>query len=179
MSQRQRDVFGRYLPSGTAAARSKPKVLVAPGRRRPADGKPTSKHWRAHFLAALAETSNVSGSAERARVSPSHAYAARRQDPGFAAQWRDALVEGYENLEMDLLGYLRNPAPERKMDVANAIRLLAHHRQFVAQQRAANDDRSEQEVLDSIDAMIDDMRARAAANAALLAEIDSEPGDDG
>jgi len=84
-----------------------------------------------------------------------------------------ALAQGYENLEMELLGYLRAPAPERKMDVANAIRLLTLHRQSVAHQRANQDDRSEQEVLDSIDAMIDDMRQRAAANAAQLAEAEA------
>ncbi|MEQ1716660.1 MAG: hypothetical protein ABL907_11850, partial [Hyphomicrobium sp.] len=86
--------------------------------------------------------------------------------------WQVALAQGYENLEMELLGYLRDPAPDRKMDVANAIRLLTLHRQSVAQQRAHADDRSEQDVLDSIDQMIDDMRQRAAANALQLTAAD-------
>ena len=137
------------------------------------------KHWRTYFLNALIETSNVTASAAQAGVSPSRAYKARREDPDFAAQWRVALREGYESLEMELLGYLRNPDPQNKMDVANAIRLLSKHREFVAHERALDDNRSEQEVLDSIDRMIDDMRQRAAANAALMAgsvaEADIEP----
>lgn len=176
MSERQRDARGRFVATGQTAKNRRPRVRVAPRDSNRAEGRQPGKRWRPCFLSALAETSNVKASADRADVSASQAYAARRQDGEFAAQWRDALCEGYENLEMDLLGYLRNPTAERKMDVANAIRLLAHHRQFVAQQRAASDDRSEQEVLASIDAMIDEMRSRAAANAALLAQIDAEAG---
>jgi hypothetical protein len=48
----------------------------------------------------------------------------------------------------------------------------------VAHERAAQDDRSEQEVLDSIDAMIDSMRERAAANAAQLQGSDNQDGPD-
>lgn len=130
---------------------------------------PATAGWRARFLEALAETSNVTASAARAGIPARTVYKYRRQDPAFAARWRAALAEGYENLEMELLCYLRNPAERPKMDVANAIRLMAMHRQEVARQRAVEDDRSEQEVLDSIDAMIDQMRQRSAANAALLA----------
>ena len=60
------------------------------------------------------------------------------------------------------------------MDVTNAIRLLTLHRQTVAQQRAQDDDLSEQEVLESINRMILDMRDRSAANTALLAEPDAD-----
>lgn len=170
MARPGRDASGRFVSTGAPTKRK--RIRVAPGLRKESGNEPVKldKHWRTYFLAALSETSNVKASADRAGVSASHAYAVRRQDADFAAAWRDALVEGYENLEMDLLGYLRSPAPQHKLDVANGIRLLAHHRQFVAQQRAASDDRDEQEVLDSIDAMIDEMRERAAANAALLAD---------
>lgn len=143
--------------------------------QRAAEGEgPIHKHWRTYFLEALIETSNVTASAARAGISPSRAYKVRRVDSDFAGQWRVALREGYENLEMELLGYLRNPDPQHKMDVANAIRLLSKHREFVAHERALEDNRSEQEVLDSIDTMIDTMRQRAAANAALLSDADPE-----
>lgn len=156
-----------------ARGKARPKKIRMPLRLRESEGEDRlNKHWRTYFLAALVETSNVTRSAERAGISVSRAYRVRREHPGFAAEWRQALCEGYENLEMELLGYLRDPDAGRKMDVANAIRLLAQHRQSVAHERAAQDDRSEQEVLDSIDAMIDSMRERAAANAAQLSERD-------
>ncbi|MGC1270754.1 MAG: hypothetical protein WA842_09185 [Croceibacterium sp.] len=126
--------------------------------------------WRSRFLEALVETSNVSASAIRAAIPLRTVYKARRNDPAFAAKWRAALAEGYENLEMELLAYLRDPQGRAKMDVANAIRLMAMHREEVARERAVEDDRSEAEVLESINRMIDDMRLRSAANSALLAE---------
>lgn len=154
-----------------AIIEQKPKVRL-PKRTRAEGDNPGTGHWRVYFLEHLIETSNVSASAAYAKTVPSRVYRTRKQDPLFAAQWDTALAEGYKNLEMDLLAYLRNPNPDRKMDVASAIRLLTLHRQSVAQSRAQGDDRSEQEVLDSIDAMIDEMRNRAAANAALAAEPD-------
>ena len=164
-------------PVGDSKTRKRTTRLTI--AQRAAEGEaPLHKHWRTYFLNALIETSNVTASAAQAGVSPSRAYKVRREDPDFAAQWRVALREGYENLEMELLGYLRNPDPRSKMDVANAIRLLTKHREFAAHERALEDNRSEQEVLDSIDRMIDDMRQRAAANAALLAESDPEVGQE-
>ena len=95
-----------------------------------ADGEgPVNKHWRTYFLQALAATSNVTASAKEAGVSPSRAYKARREHADFAADWRAALYEGYEHLEMEVLAQLRGHDPERKLDIANAIRLLAAHRQ--------------------------------------------------
>lgn len=135
--------------------------------------------WRTRFLDALIETSNVTASAARAAIPLRTVYKARRNDPAFAAKWRAALAEGYENLEMELLAYLRDPQGRAKMDVANAIRLMAMHRDAVASQRAMEDDRSEAEVLESINKMIDDMRVRSAANSALLAEEDTADDDEG
>ena len=166
--------------AAACAARGKARLkrTKLPPRLRESEGDDRlNKHWRTYFLAALVETSNVTRSAERAGISVSRVYRVRREHHGFAAEWRQALCEGYENLEMELLGYLRDPDAGKKMDVANAIRLLAQHRQSVAHERAAQDDRSEQEVLDSIDAMIDSMRERAAANAAQLQDGPDEPGE--
>jgi len=137
-----------------------------------------NRHWRGLFLDKLAETSNVTASAKAAGVSPSRAYKIRRVEPEFNAQWRAALVEGYEHLELEVLGYLRAADPARKMDVAGALKLLALHAQTVARERALREDDDEQAVLDSIDAFIEDMRQRRAANAAILSEDVTSDGAD-
>lgn len=141
------------------------------------------KNWRDTFLAALAETSNVSASAERAEISLSWAYKTRREDPAFARRWFVALCEGYDNLEMDLLHRLRTgetkDSERRKFDNTTSLRLLMAHRESAARERALADNRDEQEVLDSIDAMIDEMRERAAANARALGQADPENGLEG
>lgn len=155
--------------------RKKKNIRIPRQLREDAREGSLSKHWRTYFLAALVETSNITKAARAAGVAPSRAYRVRQDDPEFRAQWLIALAEGYHNLEMEVLGYLRDPAPEYKMDVANALRLLDRHRHLVAQQRALEDNRDEAEVLASIDAMIDEMRQRSAANGALLAE--TEPGN--
>ncbi|RZJ96243.1 MAG: hypothetical protein EOO76_19820 [Novosphingobium sp.] len=134
------------------------------------------KNWRVTFLAALAETSNVTASAQRADISLSWAYKQRREDTEFARRWIEALCEGYDNLEMDVLHRLRAgalvDAAGHKHDNASAIRLLVMHKADVARARALKDDDDEQAVLESIDAMIDAMRQRGAANAA---EIEAGP----
>lgn len=75
----------------------------------PAAPKPTKipKNWRALFLAALGETSNVAAAARAAGISLSHVYRLRRDNPDFKSRWMAALCEGYDNLEMDLLCWLR------------------------------------------------------------------------
>lgn len=153
-----------------APAARKKRAIKLPAKLRETEQIPGNRHWRAYFLAHLVETSNVTAAAKAAGVVPSRAYRTRQEDPDFAAQWRSALAQGYENLEMELLGHLRSPDPERKIDIANAIRLLSLHRETAARERAAADNRNEHEVLESIDAMIDEMRERAQANAALLAK---------
>jgi hypothetical protein len=153
----------KALPAAKQAKRRNKNTRLTPAQREAAGEGMLNKHWRTYFLQALAATSNVTASATEAGISPSRAYKARREHPHFAAQWRAALHEGYEHLEMEVLAYLRGNAPERRLDVANAIRLLAAHRDTVAQLRALEDETDEQEVLDSIDAMIDEMRQRSLA----------------
>jgi len=148
----------------------KKRTKITTTQRFEGEEGPINKHWRTYFLQALGESSNVSASAARAGVAPSRAYKVRREDAEFAAQWRAALYEGYQHLEMDVLCFLRVGETDRKIDVAAAIRLLAAHREAIAQERALIDNRDEQAVLDSIDAMIGEMRERSIANAALLAE---------
>jgi hypothetical protein len=131
--------------------------------------------WRTIFLQALAETSNVSASAAKANVTTARVYKARREEAAFAANWRAALREGYDNLEIELLGYLRSPDPARKMDVAAAVRLLAAHRAAVERERALEGEEDEQAVLDSIDAFLEGMRQRRIAHEAL--QIEGNPAD--
>ena len=164
-------------PSAAPAKRRKKSVTLTPSQRKEAGEGRLNKHWRTYFLQALAETSNVTQSAAAAEIAPSRAYKARREDPDFAAAWRAALVEGYDHLEMEVLGYLRSPDPARKLDVASATRLLTLHRETVAAERAQAQNRDPQAVLDSIDAMIDLMRERRAANARVIAET-AGGGDD-
>lgn len=127
-------------------------------------------HWRTIFLRALAESSNVSASAALANVTTARVYKARREEAAFAIKWRAALREGYDNLEIELLGHLRNPDPTRKMEVPAAVRLLAAHRATVERERALEGEEDEQAVLDSIDAFLEGIRQRRLANEALLIE---------
>lgn len=132
--------------------------------------RPASAHWRVRFFEALSETSNVRAAATRACVDIRLVYKLRREDPAFTAKWQAALHEGYDNLEMELLGHLRNPQPGRRMDVPSALRLLGSHRATVERRRALDAEDDEQAVLESIDQFIEDMRQRRIANSAIDAE---------
>lgn len=151
---------------------------AAPAHLRRSGTPPRSK-WEPRFLSALAECSNVTVSANTANITTGYVYKLRRTDPAFARLWRQALFEGYEHLEMEVLCYLRGENPSgRKFDVANALRVLAAHSKEIAAERAFRDNEDEQDVLDSIDRMLDEMRERSAANTALLAEDDEDAEDD-
>ena len=160
-------------------ARRKPTTLTPRQRAEEAEGK-IDKHWRTYFLQKLAETSNVTASAAAVGVATSRAYKTRREDPKFAAAWHSALVEGYQHLEMEALGFLRDPSPDRKVDIANALRLLAAHKASVEKARTAPaDEEDEQEVFDSIDRMIDEMRERSLADDNQLALPEAGNAQDG
>lgn len=140
---------------------------------------PLSRSWKRVFLIALGQSSDLQSACKAARTTIERAYSVRREDPEFAMAWRRALLEGYENLELETLFYLRTgqaPHGETKFDVANAIRLIRGQAEFAARERAAREDDDDQAVLDSIDRKLDKMRERAAANTALLEEDADEPG---
>lgn len=176
MATERREGDGHALPSAAAIKTRKKSVRLTPRQRDAAGEGLLDKHWRTYFLQALAETSNVRQSASAAGISPSRAYKVRREDGDFAAAWHAALLEGYDHLEMEALGYLRAGDSSRKFDVASAIRLLTMHRETVAAERSRAEGRDEGSVLDTIDAMIDQMRERRAANAA-VAQRTEEEGD--
>jgi hypothetical protein len=173
---RPRGADGRFI--AFAAAQDTKTTRPTRRQRGEAGQDGLDRHWRTYFLQALAETSNVARSAAAVGAAPSRAYKLRREDPAFAALWRAALLEGYDHLEMEVLGYLRDTQPARKMDVASALRLLAAHRETVARERALREDDDEQAVLDSIDQFIEDMRQRRLANGAILLEARRDDGDD-
>lgn len=78
-------------------------------RAKKAEAAERKRGWQTEFLNALAETSNVLASAARAGVSHRKVYDTRRRSSTFAAKWQSALYEGYCNLEMEILGHLRDP----------------------------------------------------------------------
>ena len=126
----------------------------------------TDRHWRSRFLDCLAESSNVSRSAQHAGIDASRAYRLRRAEPDFARQWQTALSEGYVHLEMEVLRRLREgdgkASDGDKFDFANAIRLLVAHRDAAAGGQARTRNVSAAEVRASIDRKIEDIRRRMA-----------------
>ena len=135
----------------------------------PVSGPPV-RDWQDKFFAELASTSNVKASAAVANVSEARVHKAKRTNPKFAARWLAALHEGYDLLEMELLGYLRDPQPGWKMEVSGALRVLGAHRAAVERRRAMTEEEDEQAVFDSIDAFLEGMRERRLANEAILLE---------
>ena len=155
----------------------------APGAD-PARGR-AAGDWQDTFLAALAQTSNVSASARRAGVNVSCVYKARRADRAFADAWFQALCEGYDALEMDLLRRLRlgeiersGAKSRRKYDNATAFRLLAAHRDTVGREKARREDEDEETILASINAKLDSMRERERKIEAIRDNGTNAPGDD-
>jgi len=140
------------------------------------------RHWRGLFLDTLAETSNVSEAARTAKINPSRAYKTRRQDADFRTAWNAALLEGYEHLEMETLHRLRvgTGKDDNKFDIANALRLLMHHRETVARERALRGREDKDSVLASLNAKIDAMRTREAEVKQMLRQdSNGQPGNHG
>lgn len=141
------------------------------------------RNWATIFLNHLAETSNVKAAAQAANVSQSLVYKRRRDDPDFARQWYDALAEGYDNLEMELLGRLREGRLEevdedgnkRKFDIGTAFRCLIAHRETVSREKGRRTLADEIATMKSINAKIDTIRAREEKAAALDARRKRKP----
>ena len=141
---------------------------------------PVRPNWMKPFLAALADTSNVSAAARKGKVDTSTVYERRRHDGEFAREWQVALCEGYDNLEMDVLYRLRTgelrPATGakravRQFDNATALRLLAAHRESTTRSRAIRDNVSAADIRASIDRKIELIRERVLAARALPAPL--------
>ncbi len=155
------------------------------------------------FIATLAATGIVTQAARRIGASLEALYRLRHQPgaEGFARAWEQAIERGVTRLEDCALELaLRG----EELPIVSAGKLLGTYRKhnfghirFILSQRRPGrygpvaarrqdrwdgDDMTEQEVLDSIDAMIDQMREREAANRLLLehedVEDDAEDGAD-
>lgn len=102
---------------------------------------------RERFLDHLAATCNVRAACAAAGRHHTGAYALRRRDPGFAAQWHAALESGYDTLEAAILEQTLAPLqpetvsggaeedadagpplPGADFDIDRALKLLAMHR---------------------------------------------------
>lgn len=141
------------------------RIVIRPSLKQGEDG-PINNNWRRLFLDHLAESSNVTASATKAGISASRAYKVRREETEFARQWLAALAEGYIHLEMEVLRCLRDGdftvGEDGKFDFANAIRLLAAHRDSAGRAQSQVRDVSAAEVRASIDRKIEDIRRRIA-----------------
>lgn len=139
------------------------RIIIRPSLKEGEDG-PINNNWRRLFLDHLAESSNVTASAQKAGISASRAYKVRREESEFARQWQAALAEGYLHLEMEVVRRLREGhvkvSDSDKFDFANAIRLLAAHRDTAASSQSKVRDVSAAEVRASIDRKIEGIRRR-------------------
>lgn len=97
--------------------------LLSGGKSRKRQVRPVRKDgWtqakRRIFLDHLAATCNVRRSAETAGMGEHGAYALRRRDPAFAAQWQAAIEHGYATIEATLMARALAPPdatlPERQ-----------------------------------------------------------------
>ena len=153
-----------------------------------------SKHKRAltkaeieTFLMVLAGTCNVSLSARETKRSARVFYDLRRRDSGFRAAWGEALREGYELLELEMVERCRFGAPKdvfyqgrktattRVFNDATALRLLHFHRNTIERMRA-EDEREpvdDAAIFDELAARLAEIRAEAAAKAGEAGDEDS------
>lgn len=144
-------------PDGQFVAAGKRETELKRARGDRAGGRPQirRKHKRALtrgeldlFLTVLVETCNVSAAAREVKRSTRVFYDLRRRDPGFRTEWLEALREGYDLLETEMVHRARFGAPKevfhqgRKIATTRvfndgvALRLLAQHRKSVEQMRA-------------------------------------------
>jgi phytoene dehydrogenase-like protein len=145
-----------------------------------------AKNWDKTFINALAETSNVKAACDLARISQAAVYKKRREDADFARRWFEALAEGYDNLEMDLLARLREGRLEdvdadgtkRKFDIGTAFRCLIAHRETVNREKNRKTLADEVVTIKSINAKIDALRAKEEHAAELEAKRKRAKRDD-
>lgn len=129
------------------------------------------------FIEELAATSNIAAAAAATGLHTAAVYKLRRSDPEFARRWFAALAEGYDNLEMEVLGRLRagDNTDKSKFDTAAALRCLAAHRESVAREKGRRRLAEEVTTIAAINAKIDRLRlATEEGEAAIAAETQAE-----
>ena len=146
---------------------AKARTINGPGNPK---GESRNTRWQDHFIAHLAQTSNVTQSARAAGTDTASVYKLRRTSPAFCDRWQEALCEGYDHLEMEVLRRLREgdlTTPDGgKYDFGNALRILIAHRESAAKARAQRSNVSVAEVRASIDRKVEEMRQRVLAREA-------------
>ena len=143
---------------------------------------------RVAFLEELAVTSNVTAAAEAAGMSRVQLYRIKKRDPAFGAAWAEALREGYQALEIQLLERARNGTEKpvffggkqidttREFNDAVALKLLSAHRDAVAAERTAERPEAapRETALAEIKAKLAEMSERRAALEADRASDDDQ-----
>ncbi len=133
-------------------------------------GRKINSRWRETFIDTLAQTSNVTRSARAAKVEPSQVYRTRREEPLFYEKWQQALCEGYDHLELEILRRLREgdmlASDGNRYDFGSALRILTAHRESVARIRAQRSNTSVAEVRASIDRKVEEVRQSVLAREA-------------
>ncbi|MFN2099109.1 hypothetical protein [Altererythrobacter sp. MF3-039] len=146
---------------------AKSKSGAGPGNPK---GESRNTRWQDHFIAELAQTSNVTRSAKAAGIDTASVYKLRRTSAGFCDKWQQALCEGYDLLEIEVLRRLREgdltTEDGGKYDFGNALRILTAHRESAAKVRAQRSNTSIAEVRASIDRKVEEMRQRVLAREA-------------
>lgn len=131
------------------------------------DGAAPGRYWRKRFIETLTATSNLQRAADAAKVPLARAYELRRSDTEFARAWKAAIADGYITLELEVIRRLREgdlkTASGDKFDFANAIRLIAAHRDgTVRGGQGETRNVSVAEVRASIDRKIEEVQRRVA-----------------
>ena len=148
-------------------------------QRRRKDKRALRPEEVAAFLSCLAETCNVSAAAREVGRPTRIYYDLRRRDADFRAAWMEALREGYEMLEMELVHRARFGTPKdvfyrgrktattRVFDNATALKLLHLHRASVERMRAADSGgrRDAKAIFDELAARVAEIRAGKAGPA--------------
>lgn len=160
----------------SSRARCKPEPVSRTATPK-TNARDPAKRWRAPFLSRLAETSNVRAACEHAGISAATVYDLRRRDRAFAARWMEALCEGYDNLEMELLDRLRSGDDKggNRFDHAVAFRMLQAHRDNVAREKARRANVDAGAIRASIDRKVAEMRALVLGDTLLADTPENEP----
>ncbi|RZT57185.1 hypothetical protein EV283_1245 [Sphingomonas sp. BK036] len=116
-----------------------------------------TKARRAGFFAMLSATCNVRASAAAMGMTDCGAYYLRRRDPVFAAQWQEALAEGYGRLEQGLMALALegiDPSPAIEAGIAQARDATCAHAKTegfgAARRKAASDARAVEGARDAV-----------------------------
>lgn len=176
------------------------RVRRGDGRVTPALRKARRDGWtmkrRARFLEVLRESCNVREAVRAAGMSDVSVYGLRKRDPAFAAEWAEALEQGYAELEMALLRQAihgsettetvddggktgaRRTKTVHSYPHAMALRLLLAHRAQVSAYRDAQGIAREggEAVRDEIQRRIAETRERMRGGAADGGDVGEVPG---